>query len=826
MTVPGNDPLALRIARQALDVEPATREGFVTGRCGDDDALRERVVELLALIAEADEDTDTSRTDPLLGTRLGPFLIVAPLGRGGTGVVYRAEREGDDFSQVVAVKLIRRGFDFGDIEARFLRERRILARLTHPHLARFIDGGVAADGRPWFALEYVEGMPITRWCDEQRLDLRQRVRLFLDACAAVQYAHAQLVVHRDLKPDNVLVDGTGAVHLLDFGIAGLLEGDADDDSATLVGTRRALTPEYAAPEQFGGGAVGVSADVYALGMILYRLIAGVLPYTVDRGDFDAAARAARETAPAPLAQAMQRVVAVDGAASIEQRLRTRRSSPGAYRRMVRGDLSRIIGKALAKEPERRYSSVEALAEDLSRWLAGAPVRVSGDGLMYRTRKFVARNRVAVGITAVLGLSLLGATGFAFHNARLAQSQRDVAQAEARRTTAVRDYLTLMFREAAEHGDADKLSARNVLRQGAENIVGRFADQPRAGQDTALALAELYMMLDDTEAAAPLLNKLLAWPGIENNPEVLASARYNLAQVDYLINHREEGAQLLRQAQDYWSRDLARHANRLAESRTWQAQYERAEGRLEQAVATLQEGIAAQRSLNNVPNEELAIAYSTLTLALLKAGRVQEALLAADEAHAIVVQLHQEHTTRGLAILNNRASVKLTMGDFAAAAEDLRVVVDLNLKLYGRSANLGIAESNLAVAYVKQGQPEQAVPLMEDALQMAVGRDGERSRAASIPRINLVEVYAAVNRTDAAAKLADLSVDIATRDYPEDEMLAGLAYRARTSTRLALNDHAGARADLDEATRHFNAAGAGGRIYLDSLTPLREILGDR
>ena len=316
---------ALTILRDALDVANGEeRDAFVRERCGADAALAARVASMLRGAGEADEGTaeESASADPLVGTLLGPFRVGERVGRGGMGVVHRGVREGEDFAQEVALKVIRRGFDFDDVHARFLRERRILARLDHPHLARFIDGGVAPDGRPWFALEFVRGEPITRWCDEHGLDIRARVRVFLDVCAAVQYAHTQLVVHRDLKPANILVDNDGRVKLLDFGIAKLVGNDDEaGEFPTTIGPRHALTPEYAAPEQFAGGSAGVATDVYCLGVILYELLTGVLPYEIDRTDLAAAERIVRETPPqAPLAALARASGAANGA---DTRLRQR-----------------------------------------------------------------------------------------------------------------------------------------------------------------------------------------------------------------------------------------------------------------------------------------------------------------------------------------------------------------------------------------------------------------------------------------------------------------------------------------------------------------------
>jgi serine/threonine protein kinase len=297
---------AARILRDALDLDATERTNFIAEHCAGDPRLRGQV-EALLLRAEASSEDDEGpirETDAFVGQRLGAFRLGERIGRGGMGVVYRGTREGADFSQEVAIKLIRRGFDFDDVHARFRRERRILARLDHPNLARFIDGGVAPDGRPWFALEYVDGTAITRWCDAHRMPVRRRVHLFLEVCAAVQYAHEHLVVHRDLKPANILVDGAGRVRLLDFGIARLLDDDGETLAAT--GIRSLFTPEYAAPEQFGGESAHVATDVYALGVILYELLVGALPYPINRHDLAIAEDIVRRQPPQSPTQAIAR----------------------------------------------------------------------------------------------------------------------------------------------------------------------------------------------------------------------------------------------------------------------------------------------------------------------------------------------------------------------------------------------------------------------------------------------------------------------------------------------------------------------------------------
>lgn len=832
------------LLRDALDVEPAQRSAFLSQHCAGDERLALRLAALLAAadVAEADDNADAAMprhrrddmadADPLIGERLGPFRVVERIGRGGMGVVYRGEREDADFAQTVAIKLIRRGFDFDDVQARFLRERRILAKLNHPNLARFIDGGVAADGRPWFALEFVAGDAITRWCDAQRLDVRERVRLFLDVCAAVQYAHSQLVVHRDLKPVNVLVGDDGSVRLLDFGIARLLEG-SDDAPATLttVGSGYALTPEYAAPEQFARAAAGVGSDVYSLGVILYELITGVLPYTLDRHDIVSAERVVRETMPESPTQAIARTE--PGKPDASGRLATRRASAHAYGTLVRGDLSRILGKALAKEPSRRYPSVEAFAGDLSRWLAGAPVNVSGNGFGYRLGKFVKRNRMAVGTATALALGLVATSVLALRAAWSERIQRDAAMAEAARVTAVRDYTLLMFREAAEQGKGTTLTAREVLKRSADSLFTRFADRPAEGQEIASNLADLYLQLGDIEGALPLLERLIAWPGIEANPDVLATARHNLAQIESVRGNAPRARELLDAAQAYWNSEPARYGLMLSESRVTQARLLRAERRFDEAIALLEDGIAQRRRLVG-DDREVGSAVGGLTNALLDAGRYEEAIAKANDGIALAERLGDDSIL--LSLFNLRGNAALQLKRYDEAIADFTHVLELRRELFGRSAETAVSISNLVLAKshaaLGSGRLEtvqeiaDAIPLLEEGYDMAREFTGETGRLTVMIRNALAETYLRDGRVAEAEPLAEEGLRIALAHHGDTSMATGMAWRARGRLRIAQRRDAEARADLAEARAVFERMGQGGEAYLPSLDPLLEALDQR
>lgn len=823
------EQLALRILRDALDSEPGERAGYLSQRCGTDAALRERVDALLRGIGERELDeaaTDAGsqpppETDALPGTTLGAFRIVERIGRGGMGVVYRGEREGADFAQEVALKLIRRGFDFDDIRTRFLRERRILARLSHPNLARFIDGGVAADGRPWFALEFVRGESITRWCDAHALDLRARATLFLDVCAAVQYAHAQLVVHRDLKPGNILVDADGRVRLLDFGIARLLGDEEADATLTAIGSRGVLTPEYAAPEQFGGEAAGVATDVYALGVILYELISGALPYTLDRHDLAATERTIREQPPQPLTQAIART----DPATTARRLEARRTNLRGYRNDVRGDLSRILDKALAKEPARRYASVQAFADDLARWLAGAPVRVSGDALGYRLRKFVGRNRLAVGLALLAALAIAGGMAATLWQAREARLQRDNALAEVKRSDAMRQYLMLMFREAAGQKDATRVNVREVFRAGAERLFDEFRERPQEGQNTALMLSDLYIQLGDAEGAAPLLERLLQWPGIEANPTVQANARYNLAQIEVVRGHAARARELLDQAQAFWSGQPGAARDILNESRSTQARIERAEGKVDSAIATLRAALAERRALLGRDDFSSGNLFNTLSMALTQAGRYEEAEASANESYRVFERLGQADSDGGMAALNSRGNAALMMGRNEQCYRDYRRVADMTRAMYGETTKLAALLNNLGVVLTRLDRHDEALPNLEEALRIAIAQSGERSPLAVTARVSLAELYARLDRRDEAAALAQAAVDIAQKDYAGNKILLATTYRARAQVRLSEQRRTDARSDLAQATALFQSAGKGGEAYIALMAPLREKLAE-
>jgi WD40 repeat protein/serine/threonine protein kinase len=407
----------------ALERTAGERTLFVAGSAGADEDLRQAVERMLAADASAEGPLDEKTTGPGANRRIGPYRIDRELGRGGMGTVYLATRADAVFSRQVAIKVIRSERVNPESVSRFQQEREILAGFDHPNIARVYDGGTTDDLRPFFVMEYIEGEPIDRYADQHKLNVTERLRLFESVCSAVRYAHQKLIVHRDLKPSNILVTPTGMVKLLDFGIAKLLAaGDLTGPLLTRLGDFP-MTPEYASPEQVMGAAIHTSSDIYSLGVLLYELLTGQRPYRLENRILQEVTRVICHTEPAPPSKAI-----ADNPADASSEVREGTSA--RLKKRLEGDLDNIILKALQKEPERRYASVEQFGNDLERHLQGLPILARRDSFLYRTGKFVRRNRLTIAAGGLVLLSLTAGLIGTTWQARVAHSERIRAERQA------------------------------------------------------------------------------------------------------------------------------------------------------------------------------------------------------------------------------------------------------------------------------------------------------------------------------------------------------------------------------------------------------------
>ena len=477
---------------QLLELAPDARQLRLQRLAAQDPTLGRELEQLLRQVAESHDFMAqplwTAAPPGRAGSEVGPYRLLSPLGEGGMGEVWLAERCDGLYQRQVALKLLRSGVADPGLRQRFGRERQILARLQHPHLAQLLDAGVDQHGQPYLALDYVEGEPISDYCRRLQPSLETRLQLMLQVCAVVSHAHANLVVHRDLKPSNILVRADGTVKLLDFGIAKLL--DHDDPAAAHPATEvRAFTLHYAAPEQVRGEAVTTLTDVYSLGVVLFEVVTGHKPYRLRRQS-DAEWERSILDVQAPRASALlQRLAAQPGA--------PRRALQRQARRL-RGDLDVLLEKALQKDPAQRYASAEALAGDLRRYLQGQPIQARPPGVGYRVRKYVGRHRWGVALASLAALGLLGTTSVALWQAR--QARTEMARAQA-----MQDFTVALFDKAASqrHGHFD---VPQLLATGQQRGEAELADQPLALAELEGVIGRLRIGLGDYQLALLTLDQ--------------------------------------------------------------------------------------------------------------------------------------------------------------------------------------------------------------------------------------------------------------------------------------------------------------------------------
>ncbi|HTY41406.1 MAG TPA: tetratricopeptide repeat protein [Thermoanaerobaculia bacterium] len=532
---------------ELVERSEAERDGCVSALAGSDPELARLVRELLDADAAAGSfleegaaayaprlgGASDSGTESLAGKTIGPYALVSPLGRGGMGEVWVAERRDGQFQQRVALKLLKRGIDSEGIRRRFLQERQVLARLDHPHIARLLDGG-ESEGRPYFVMELVEGEPITEHCRQRRLSLEERLRLLVTCCEAVDAAHRNLVVHRDIKPSNILVTADGQAKLLDFGIAKVLADDGDATRFTQA-EERVLTPSYAAPEQILGEPVTTATDVYALGVVLYQLLTGMLPHVRD------AASAAR-LASAVEHETIERPSRVAGRGGAEGAgLPPKQAEKlGA---LLEDDLDAIVLKALRREPERRYPGAAELGRDLTRQLSGQRVEARPDTFSYRARKFVRRHRGGVAAAILVLLALVaGLAGTAW------QARR--ARANARRAERVQEFLIQLFKASdPNQSRGAALTAKELLADGARRIDRELAGEPEVQATLHDAVSQIYRSLGALPEARALAERAVAERRTALGPDdpITAQSRVTLAEALFAAGDAKEAEKELRAA---------------------------------------------------------------------------------------------------------------------------------------------------------------------------------------------------------------------------------------------------------------------------------------
>jgi len=754
-----------------LDLPPGERASYLDAAHLDPD-LRRRVDDLVAAAATPDGLLDSPAIEhaaPLIaefaaavhaaaaGQRVGPYRLVRELGSGGMAVVWLAAREDGQFQQQVAIKFMKQGLHGREAQRRFLQERQILARLQHPAIAQLLDGGVTDEATPYFVMERVEGVPVTTYGRERGLDSGGRLRVFLQICDAVQYAHRNLIVHRDLKPSNILVDRDGHVKLLDFGIA-KLTGEARDPDTAAETVDRALTPEYAAPEQLRGEPVSTSTDVYALGVLLHEMLTGARP----------------------------------GQAAVE--------------RPLRGDLDRIVLTATHDAPDRRYASAEALAIDVRRHLAGLPIAARGDAWSYRAGKFLRRHRLGAAAAAVVALTLVGGLATTTWQARR-------AGLEARKAEAVKDFLkTILSAADPERNSGREPSMRQVLDAGAQRIESELRNQPDVQSEVTGVIGSAYQALGEYDRVVRLLRTDLDRRRQIDGPRSLPVAGL-LTRIGDALYEQSKFAEAGAMYDEALSIERERRGPRTSQvaELLWDAAgVTRNRGDLAGAEALDKEALAIYTETKGAESEEAVGVRESLAIVYGQAGRFADA--AALQSH-IAASRERHFSADHPFTLNSRYNLGYTylnLGRFEDAIGTLEDVVARQRRVLGpKHDRLAVSLRVLARALDQAGRAEEARAPVAEALAIQGAAFGTDHPQVATDRLwqAVIEMHTgrlAEAERDARATLTylDAHTNPLRADAPYSRMVAGTVL-AETG-KLAEADAQITRAAADQrAATHEN-----------------------
>ncbi|MEO5626190.1 MAG: serine/threonine-protein kinase [Dokdonella sp.] len=688
------------ILRNALDSSAPPSPAQLLEACGGDEGLAADVLALLSERAPGLLDSNSNEIagrlidashepQPIEGESIGGWRIRREIGRGGMGTVFLAERSGDGYVQQGALKLIRRGMDSDDVLARFRVERGILASLVHPHTARLLDGGVSEDGRPYFVMEYVDGDTLQRWVAQAGANLDARIVVFLQLCEAVAHAHHNLIVHRDIKPDNVLVDANGHARLLDFGIAKLLEPDGGHDRT--VTQRRFVSRAYAAPEQISGAVATTATDIYQLGVLLFELLTG-----------------ARYDEAQPSGSVSAWLVRAQAQADVASRLAVPASE-------LRGDPGIIVARATYADPLRRYTTVEAFASDVRAWRSGRPISARADSNVYRLNRFISRHRIATALGVLALCAIFAGSALAIWQARKAATEALLARS-------AQAFLTSVFDASAPDAAAgERVTARELLDRGSERVQRELGEQPRLRGEMLLTLGSLYRQLGQFPQAEHLLERACT-----TLAEVASTSDSAIrAQIEFAVTERELGK--LDESEHALVAALAFEADAKLRSQAFseRSQLREKQGRFDDSIADARAALAIDLGRGESARGDQARDRQVEALTLARRGQFDESARLSELALAGARALYGEEDTRVAQMLNDYGVALAEKGRSKDAEIALREALGIRRKRLGND-HPAVAESLqvLGAALRGQGRLDECQAALEEALKIQRTAFGE------------------------------------------------------------------------------------------------------
>ena len=806
---------ATALAKQAKDLADADRVGFLERLGAESRPLAEAVSALLLGLSQADKHpnpavAESGGIQTEAGERLGAYRIIDTIGQGGMGSVFLAERADREFRKKVAIKVVGRGPLEPRTAARLKGERQILASLEHPHVARLLDGGTTPDGVPFLVMEYIKGDNLVHYCDQRKLDVRTRLELFLDICEAVHYAHRNLIVHRDIKPSNILVTEDGQVKLLDFGIAKMLETQESDQTIALTQANMVvMTPEYASPEQALGGVITTSSDIFALGVVLYELLTGRVPHRVSMRRPEQLFRAICQETPVSPSAMVLRQPPPEGERRVGGKLpRTiaeeRNTTPERLARLLKGELDNIVLMALRKEPERRYSSVQALAQDVERYLQDLPVAAQPDSATYRSRKFVKRHWVGLAATTALVLTaVVSAVSFAVQAQRISR-ERDVAERERSRAEQVSNFIVELTKISDPYRTP---TLRDMVAEGMQKI-GSLNSEPGLQAELMHTLGDIAFMSGDYEGSLALLSDALKSRETEFGTDSVqvAITRNRIGKTLNALGRFDQALQMHEQALAIFETSYGPENAAVGETLQYKGHVFRSTDRLGQAEQAYRKSRSLLEASLGKEHYHVAVVSSDLAAVLTRLGNLTDAERFYREALTIYEAQASESDPEYALRQSGLALVLHWQGQYQAAEDLYETATDTLVEVLGSNhPDVAGTKGNFARLLHDRGKLERAERLFREALAANRESLGDRHHFVAYDQVNLAVLLRDAGQGAEAARLLEDALAVYADKLPRNHAYVGAALVAKGNVSIDSGDAAGAVPLLEEAVSIFEAS---------------------